>query len=350
MLTKDDRRCGFCGVRAVTLIYALSHFCVDFACAYFVLRFVRKELNWYHALLLYNFCAFALQLPIALFLDRLGNGKLFSATGCLAVAISLAFQSKPIALCIMAGIGNALFHIGGGHDVIRLSEDKAGWLGVFVSPGALGLFLGGWMGSRSFQVWPVFAILLVIAILILILCPPVSSANVDAIVNQSRQPWLAGLILLFLVICLRSYVGFLFKFPWKVGIWTWLFTLSVVCGKTVGGWLYDRMGGSLASAVSLGFAAALFLVSDNAIWGCLAVLLFNVTMPITLRAMADEIPGNPALSFGLTTLALFLGYLPIWLRWPVLSGKVFFIGACLVSLAMLLPAMLRRCKCSGSNP
>lgn len=100
-------------------------------------------------MLLYNFCAFALQMPLGLALDRVGNGKAFAAPGCLVVAASLAFRGNAPAVCLVVGIGNALFRIGGRHDVLRRCGRRAAWLGAFVSPGAFGLFLGGLLGGGT---------------------------------------------------------------------------------------------------------------------------------------------------------------------------------------------------------
>lgn len=68
-------------------------------------------------LLLYNFCAFALQMPIGYLTDRFCKDRTetVAAFGCLLVASSFLF-SKIFALhsvaFIAAGTGNALFHIG----------------------------------------------------------------------------------------------------------------------------------------------------------------------------------------------------------------------------------------------
>ena len=44
--------------------------------------------------------------------------------------------------------------------------------------------------------------------------------------------------------------------------------------------------------------------------GCGAILLFQMTMPVTLRLAADALPGMEGFAFGALTLGLFLGYLP----------------------------------------
>lgn len=107
-------------------------------------------------------------------------------------------------MCLVAGIGNALFRIGGRHDVLRRCWRRAAWLGAFVSPGAFGLFLGGLLGGGTCPVWPVPTALALSAAWILCLCPPVSGARQAPLADAGARPWLIGLVLLFLVVCLRS--------------------------------------------------------------------------------------------------------------------------------------------------
>jgi hypothetical protein len=42
------------------------------------------------------------------------------------------------------------------------------------------------------------------------------------------------------------------------------------------------------------------------------MFLFNFTMPITLVAISNTLPGRPGFSFGLTTLALIIGVIPTY--------------------------------------
>jgi len=326
--------------RAMLWTYSVGHFFVDFACAFLVLGCSRAGVPWQTALLLYNFFAFAVQMPLGLLTDRFGNGRGFAAGGCLLVAAAGALRQTPLLLCVVAGLGNALFHIGGGHDVLGGGDGRAGALGVFVSPGAFGLFLGGLLRTTACPVWPVSAALLLCAAAILRLCPRTAGGGVSLRSGAARPPGAAALLVL--VVCLRSYGGFLFRFPWKEGAWAWVFVLSVVLGKTAGGLLYDRFGGRKTAIGSLLPAAALFLFSDRPAAGCAAVLLFNMTMPVTLRAAADLFPRARGFSFGLLTFALFLGLLPAVLSLPAPSGAAAYAAVCLLSLAALLPALDRR--------
>ncbi len=322
-----------------TMIYSAVHFLVDFSCAVFVLRFARDSGRWMEAVLIYNFCAFALQMPLGLLTDRCGNGRVFAALGCGLLALSPLMRGWPPTLCCAAGIGNALFHIGGGRDVLQTGGHRAGWLGVFVSPGALGLYVGSLVSGRIPAVWPVSAALALCALAMLALCERVPGAEVSLRGGGHGVRWLP---LLFLVVCLRGYAGFMFRFPWREGAWAWAFVLCVVLGKTLGGWVYDRVGGPLTGAASLGLATALFCLSEQPWAGCLAVLLFNMTMPVTLRAAADCLPEARGFSFGLLTFALFLGFVPVWLSLEIPGGGLTYAGLSLASLLLLLPAVRRK--------
>ncbi len=316
-------------------LYSAGHFLIDFSCAFLLFRYLPQTAGRAELLLLYNFCAFALQMPIGLLADRFGNCRVFAALGCVFTAAGMLFRAAALPLALFAGVGNALYHVGGGLDTLNESGRKAGRLGVFVSPGAFGLFLGGILGRGGFPAPVVPALLLTAAAAILLLCRDSAPASVPSV----RLPP-AGLLLglsLFAVVALRSWTGFLFRFGWKSGVWSWVFVLAVVLGKTLGGVLYDRIGAPAAAAASLGAAAVLFLFSDHPAAGVGAVLCFNMTMPLTLRWAADLLPKAKGFSFGLLTFALFLGFLPAYsgVSLPA-SGRLYALLS-LASLALLIP-------------
>ena len=323
-----------------TAVYAAGHFLVDFACAFLMFRMVWGSGSWLPSVLLYNFFAFAVQMPLGLLADRTGSGRLFAAAGCLLTAASCVLGAWPTALSVTAGLGNALFHIGGGRDTLAVSGDRARLLGIFVSPGAFGLFLGAMLGRGSVCAALVPILLAAAAAAILLFCDRIPAERTDPAGPSAYAALMLGA--LFIVVCLRSYAGFLFSFPWKTGVWAWVFALCVVLGKTAGGFFYDRFGGTGTTLASLLLSAVLFLFSGSAVCGCFAVLLFNMTMPVTLRAAADRLPGAKGFSFGLLTMALFLGFLPEYLRLPGVRAGWMYAALCAVSLALLLPAFGRR--------
>ena len=63
-------------------IYSLAHFCVDFSCAFFIYSRFLNPWQWTLCLVLYNFCAFAMQAPLGLLGDRINKNAVFAAAGC----------------------------------------------------------------------------------------------------------------------------------------------------------------------------------------------------------------------------------------------------------------------------
>ena len=59
----------------MTAPYAILHFLVDGLCAFAMFGTFSVRENWYLNILLYNFCAFALQMPLGVVLDGLNRRK-----------------------------------------------------------------------------------------------------------------------------------------------------------------------------------------------------------------------------------------------------------------------------------
>lgn len=321
-----------------TLLYAFAHFAVDLGCAFAVFSAYAGDGVGF---LLYNFCAFALQMPMGLLADVLGQNRRFALLGTFLVAAVSCLPAFGWGGMILLGIGNGLFHVGGGVDVLNLSKSKAAPLGVFVSPGAFGIYLGTLLGKASHSPLPVLAILLLACGGMLLGCKPeILPKNAPfSLPHRSVFPWAT---LLFLVVILRSYGGMAAAFDWKSGLWATAAVSAVVLGKTLGGFLSDRLGLFRAAGFSLGLCALLFCFSGSPLPGVLALLLFNMSMPMTLSALASAMPGVKGFSFGLLTFALFLGFLPSYLGAETIGGIGMAITACSSTL-LLLPALRRLC-------
>lgn len=333
-------------------VYSAAHAVVDFSCAFLVYRAMLDDPALGLCLLLYNFCAFALQMPFGLLADGWNRNAVVAAAGCGGVALAFLPVFPSALAAVIAGVGNGLFHVGGGLDVLNDSGEKASALGIFVSPGALGLYVGGLLGRRGglSPIVPVIVLLLMGGLILAVARSTYggcSSLNAPAEVSLPRGGLLSA-ALLTLVVALRSYMGFNQTLPWKgEGHWALIVTGALVLGKAAGGFLSDWLGAKRAAALSLGLAAIFYLLSENPVCGTAAVLLFNMTMPITLWAAARLMPGAKGFAFGLLTFALFLGYLPTWLGWPsVLTTPPANALAAVVSALILLGGLREeRGKC-----
>ena len=321
-------------------LYGIAHFWVDLSCAFLAFRFLSGSPDFLLCLLLYNFCAFALQMPLGIWADGLDRNGLLAAAGCgLTAAAFLAPPALPAA--VVAGVGNALFHLGGGIDVLNASGEKAAALGIFVSPGAVGLYVGTlWGGGAAVSALLPPAGLLLLGGAILWLARrtmgSLRSGNAPVDTEPVGGSWLP-LVPLFLVVALRSWMGLGQSFPWKAA-WGLPLVLALALGKAAGGFLMDAVGPRRAAGWSLGLAAALYLLSGAPLPGLLAVFLFNMTMPMTLWAAAQLLPGAKGFGFGLLTFALFVGYLPVYLGWPAVFGNVW---ACAAAAALSLALLWR---------
>ena len=131
----------------------------------------------------------------------------------------------------------------------------------------------------------------------------------------------------FAVVILRSWTGFEASFSWKQGnLLGFIAVLAVASGKALGGFAAARFGAGKTMTVTLSLAAVCFLFGENTLIGLAALLLFNMSMPVTLYLLAKHMPRTPGFAFGLLTFGLFLGFLPVYFGMGVpLSGGV--IGA-----------------------
>ena len=329
-------------------LYTICHFLVDWACILLVTGPLRQSLStregWLWLILAYNACAFALQLPLGILADRLGRSWRTAAAGAVLVAAGWLLRAHLPAACAAAGVGNALFHLGGGREVLLLGGARAGPAGIFVASGAFGVWLGVWC-ARSGSAGPFLPVLgmLLAAALMDRLGRRQGAAEKTWTPRPLSPSLLLAAALLTLTVVLRSWAGTQMAFPWKAGVLSLLAVLCVVAGKALGGLLGDRFGWMRTGLITLALSAVCFLPSFRlTAAGLAAVLLFNTTMSITLAALARQFgPAHCGAVFGLTTFALFLGLIPDLLRLPPWgAGPVGLCLSALLSAALLAGGLL----------
>lgn len=387
---------------STTVIYSILHLLVDGVCALAMFGIFILEDDGYFLILVYNFCAFAMQMPLGILLDaligraerkrwRMDPAFLTAAAGVLLTVIGASVHPA------LLGIGNALFHVGGGVGCIR-EDDARSWkgagLGVFVAPGAVGLSLGTLLAKKGlWRPW-----YLGVSVVMALLCMAAwrlgqkrsrVRAETEAkkvrvaersegkgaetrrlyrtrtensteggegargsLVRHKTEKAGRGLVrdILFmagvclLVVILRSYIGMAVTFPWKTGTGMGILTvLAVAGGKAAGGLCAAGCGARRTVAVSLSLAGVCYLFSAAALPGLAAVFLFNMTMPITLYQLVRSMPEMPGFAFGLLTFGLFLGFLPGYFGlMPGTGGRLVGFAGSGLSLALLLWAEGRR--------
>lgn len=394
----------------MTALYTVLHLLVDGVCALAMFgRFLPREGGYFH-ILWYNFCAFALQMPFGLLLDMVsermaeGNKRQRGPMGqgptgqpdpafLTAAAGVVCTIAGALVHPVLLGIGNALFHVGGGVGTIRedrVKNRRGRDLGVFVAPGALGLYLGTLIAKAGFwRVWYLGVSLVMVLLCVGAYLRKHGRATAGISKKEEGKPAAAGIseaenvrveaeelcrqafdsaqecreagrqsgvtvadamgpaICCLAVVILRSYIGMAVSFPWKTGILSGTLTvLALVGGKAAGGFCAARYGPLKTTIGSLALAAIGYLFSSFMPAGLAAVFLFNMTMPVTLYWMIESMPKLPGFAFGCLTFGLFLGFLPEYFGFLSGTGSqagnlVGCVGSVL-SLLLLAAGMRRR--------
>lgn len=338
----------------ITAAYAFCHVVVDLACVTTVLGWaapffgLRSVQHSALAILAYDLVAFCFQLPLGALLDALGRRQsrraAMASFALVAAGVSAGWTGADwagavsgaliqVVAVLLVALGNALFHCVGGVEVLGESDGRAAPSGMFISTGALGVFVGGLAAFNSWRGTPVLLLALLVACAAAVLWAPSSDEPGELQLAVSPIGW-AAVALLAMTVALRSYTGMVMAFPWKAEFVLALTAiLAVVAGKAVGGCVSDVLGAPLTSAFSLGVAALLFPFAHTSVAaGLAATFLFNFTMAITLSALAGLMPQAHGLAFGLASFALAMGALPALLGLRATSGGALAI----LSLASLI--------------
>lgn len=302
--------------RFIVLTYSLSHFIVDLSCAAFIYHFLVSEFGITTRvslfILLYDFLAFVLQLPFGILFNNKNKNSFISIVGCFLILIAYLLNMIPIIPIVLIGVGNALFHIGGGIDVLNISNKKASKIGLYVAPGALGLFIGCSINKLNYPVYLIMVLLIFTMILLFILYrknnTDIKQDDISVFDLKFSKRFI--IYLMFLTICIRGYVGFILNYSWKSSFSLSLIAIiMVVLGKAIGGLLADKFGLEKVGFLSLLISSILFIFSfKSMIVALISILLFNMTMPITLILLSNYLK-NYGRAFGINTVALFLGSL-----------------------------------------
>jgi MFS transporter, FSR family, fosmidomycin resistance protein len=374
---------------AILSVYGLAHIVVDTISAAVVFGAAAIDLGQPEAfvglLLLYHALAFGLQPMVGLATDAAKAPRFAAVLGCLITAAAVLLTSWPVAAIVAVGIGNAVFHVGGGTVSLRLTPGRATAPGLFVAPGSIGLLAGAILGrngaAASLPLLPVALVLcLLMARMSVPAAEPAGSArrrvsrsasiscrdcrlslressdssmpiltstgrSADATFAErkatffnsqclSRGDLVLGLVLLSIAV--RGLLGFLVTFPWETQpVLLIVMTLATVLGKALGGILADRWGWTRVAVGSmLAGLPLLACASTHPVVAIPGLFLLNITMPVTLAATARSLPGHPGFAFGLTCLALILGAIAP-LSGVTLNGPVFVSVAIVVSMVVL---------------
>ncbi len=316
-----------------------------------IAAYLPDDVIW-NRFLLYNVLAFGTQFAIGAIADRWNayRGALLAGLATIAVAVAVGLVS-PLIATELAALGNAAFHVGAGAIVLTCSRKKTAATGVFVGPGAVGLAIGVWcMRSMNLGPWIFLAPLaacLGVALALRIVgkrspdqtLRPLSSSRVVAVVCAAA---------IFLTIAIRSANAYGVEAVHEGNAAVlWGLAIAACVGNILGGFVADRLGW-VATCVFV-LLLSLPILSFSVDYGSLAILgmlLFQMTMPVTLMAVWRMFPHEAGLSFGLASLAVLVGVIPAYVcpsAW--IAPRPLLLALTLISIAAILiglPPVVRR--------
>ncbi len=307
------------------------HFAVETLCFY-VLEAVFPEftaLRWV-AVLLFDLIAFLTQPLIGVFFEehrKLRPGIIGGIMLLVGGLISLNlrnYYSLVIVGLIIFSLGNAVVHICGAMSTARVSEGRLGESAVFVSGGSFGVITGRMFANYS-VFWGVAFIPLVLAIpLMYVVDKKIREKYKETAFDFEKKPLQHNIvndrpsklivIILALIVVMRGYIGYGLPTGWnKLSIHTILLFVFMGTGKMLGGILSDKFGAKNVGIISCLLSLPILLISNNIMWlSLIGIALFSMTMAITLGGLFSVLKYSPGIAFGITTVSLILGSLPIF--------------------------------------
>lgn len=301
------------------LVYSYIHFSVEVACFYFLFSRLSSSPIWWVVALAFDALAFVPQGFIGIIADKFSKFN-YGLLGCGMVLISLVIPFDVVALIILC-LGNALAHIGGAQNTLRTSGGKITPASLFVGGGSFGVITGqllGVVGNGKLIAIPLVLMALCVVLLIFVAKAYSIEEKEWKLDITTKYSVLAITLIAFVVVAIRAYIGYAIPTEWKKSDFQAVLLFVIMgIGKMAGGIFADLIGYYKTALIS-GILALPFLLFGNSymILSLIGVGLFSMTMPITIAILVSKFPDRPCFSFGITTVALFVGTLPAFFIRP----------------------------------
>lgn len=308
-------------------LLAIGHFLVDLQGIYLIHTQYQNYdfINIALFFIVYNVIAFGFQPLFGYIADKHQWYFIYVIGGLLLPLIALQMVGFGIIAIVISTLGNAMYHVGGGVLSVDLYPKKAAPAGIFVAPGALGVFLGGYLAVQSGSY--VIQISIVTLLIGVILFITLKSHQMNHYVQPIKNNFMIVIALIFGVVFIRGMIGSILIFSWKNDeLLILLLVSSVFFGKLFGGILGDKFGFKKVGIGGLVLSLPLLLLGySNTVLGLLGAFSFNLTMAITLFLIIDTLGKYKGFAFGLTTLALLFSYLPSAFGFSLALGYVYYV-------------------------
>ena len=305
------------------VMYFYIHLVAEVLCFFFLHSIVGDSFILWLTPFVYDILAFIPQILIGAISDRFVKIP-FGVIGVLLMIVGLCLFGLNGALPVMAvviimALGSACIHVDGAEVTLRYGKGKIAPAAIYVAGGSFGVVIGKLLAG-FIQIWPLL-VLAITAIPVIILAGKYrrQTADIDVPCKQFKYSsktiavWLVAIGVAF-VVMVRSYIGYGIPTAWnKTAFQTVLLFSFMGIGKMFGGMLIDRIGIRKTAYISM-LGALPFLVfgNNNMMVSLIGIMFFSMTMAITLAISVSAFPKTPGFAFGITTVGLALGALPIF--------------------------------------
>ncbi|MCR5483990.1 MAG: hypothetical protein K6F09_00190 [Clostridiales bacterium] len=305
------------------LLFFYVHFVTEILCFFLLGKYTGDGVLMWLIPLTYDMLAFVPQSLIGKLSDKFPRLPL-GVVGLLLMAGALGLfpvLHNPFISLVILCIGNGCTHIAGAEATLRFSDGKLSPAAIFVSGGSFGVITGKLLSRTALPLW--------VLILLAATAVPFSllgrEYRLDAdkksehpcapfCYHDPKLPPVVIVILSVLIVAVRGYMGYGIPTSWnKTTVQTVLLFVTMGVGKALGGILADFFGVRRTALLSAALALPFLLFGDRRMLVSLVgVMLFSMTMSITLALLVSVLPDSPGLAFGLTTIGLFIGTAPIF--------------------------------------
>ena len=338
------------------LLYFYVHFVTEVICFFMLGRYGGDSLSLWFVPLLYDMLAFVPQSLIGYACDKLprlqvGVPGLALMSMALVVWNTGLFRS-PVPSLVILCLGNACTHVAGAEVTLRTARGRLGPSAVFVSGGSFGVITGTLLANTLTPYWAMILLALTAVPFVLLAEDErkkadaqfeVPCADFDYNALKIGAVWIV-LLATFIVI-VRAYMGYGIPTAWKkTTLQTVMLFVVMGIGKGAGGLVADRIGVKKTALLSVALALPFLLCGDQHMFvSLIGVMLFSMTMSVTLALLVSVLPRTPGLAFGLTTIGLFLGTAPIFFfKFTTVRANGIMIGVLTAVCLLALQVMIRK--------
>ncbi len=332
-------------------LYFYIHFIVEVVCFFYLSRVTSNSYFVWLIPFIYDGVAFVPQSIIGYISDKYPKINMGIIGVVLLIIAYLIYGLTDISVyvsLIILCLGNAFLHVAGAETTLKTSDGKLSPAAIFVAGGSFGVVSGRLLARTSIN-----PLLLIIPILTIIPFVLLSDTYINKESNTNKFNFVKDninkelvILIAVLVVIIRGYMGYGIPTSWnKTTTQLIIFFFTMGIGKALGGILSDLIGIRKTAIFSTLLAIPFLCFGDNIMLvSLIGVMLFSMTMAITLGILVSVLKKNPGLAFGLTTIGLFLGTAPIFFIKLSYIGNIIIIISMSILCAVALGSVLKEDK------